>query len=97
MKTKDASSIPDAAAILHDFVFSRSDYSIVKISEPAPVTIEKYYYHLTLHNQFSSVVPLREEPELAFEVLPNVKTVAAQDVGFGSRMYIYKITSLKKI
>ncbi|CAO3628001.1 unnamed protein product [Mucor hiemalis] len=95
MKTHDASMTPDPKATSEDFIFSGTDYGIVKMSQSVPVTIEKYIYHLKLYNRFAMLEETPVEP--SFQPLPVAKTVSVQEVDFSRRNFHYrpKLTALK--
>ncbi|KAI8352166.1 hypothetical protein EDC96DRAFT_577465 [Choanephora cucurbitarum] len=47
------------------------------MSESVPVSLERYVYHLKLHNRFAALI---EQTEPEFQPLPEAKTVSAEDV-----------------
>ncbi|KAI8341001.1 hypothetical protein EDC96DRAFT_611146 [Choanephora cucurbitarum] len=52
-----------------------------------PFSLERYVYHLKLHNRFAA---LMEQTEPGFQPLPEAKTISAEDVDFASRNFHYR-------
>ncbi|OBZ81070.1 hypothetical protein A0J61_10881 [Choanephora cucurbitarum] len=57
------------------------------MSKLVPVSLERYVYHLKLHNRFAALI---EQTEPEFQPLPEAKTVSAEDVDFASRNFHYR-------
>ncbi|KAI8331998.1 hypothetical protein BD560DRAFT_494086 [Blakeslea trispora] len=61
-KSEYAKSNLDPLRVSQDFTFSGTDNGIVKMSESVPVSLERYDYHLKLHNRFAALTE-QTEPE----------------------------------
>ncbi|KAI8328869.1 hypothetical protein EDC96DRAFT_68328 [Choanephora cucurbitarum] len=86
-KSEDAKLDLGPLQVSQDFVFSGTDNGIVKMSEAVPVLLERYVYHLKLHNRFAALI---EQTEPEFQPLSEAKTVSAEDVDFASRNFHYR-------
>ena len=99
VKTENAKLIDDPTIISQNFTFCGTDNGITKMTESMPVTIEKYVYHLKLHNRYAALdideAPFAQNDE-AFQVLPDTTIVTAEDIDFGSQQMQYRNDLIRK-
>ncbi|KAI8351192.1 hypothetical protein EDC96DRAFT_292049 [Choanephora cucurbitarum] len=86
----------DAATIAKNFTFSGTNNGVVKMTESVPISIQKYVYHLKLHNRFSALT-ITEEQEEEFQPLPSSTVINAEDIDFGNQNLYnrHKLAALK--